>query len=277
MSIIFNYAHQDKAFVDQLINHLSLTHREVCMELSEFYENDELIERIKNSADGSKALIVIISKTSVGLGYGSGFLPANLMFELEKKDAVIIPVIIEDCDVPDFAQSMPVADFRTDICVGLDSILDGLDRLSNLEIAKNCVLPCHIEGARDCCNDDGKLFLLLSSFFLVQRYGYSCCSVHICGNSVATSVFRKNPDKIEAKLHVHRMLNAYLAARDMNTLGLVDESFDSGPFVIDGLSFGEKYVARIRVKILAESLRRDIPVDIPDLIDMLYREISASL
>lgn len=85
---------------------IQLAYRNVdlCMLLYDFSEGDELIEEIISSNDGSSILLVIISKASVGSMNGNEMLPANLQLELERKRVVVVPVILDECEVPEFAR-----------------------------------------------------------------------------------------------------------------------------------------------------------------------------
>lgn len=52
------------------------------------------------------------------------------MRELDDKKVIVLPVLVEDCEVPLFLREKMYADFRKDFDTGLKSILDAIAKIS---------------------------------------------------------------------------------------------------------------------------------------------------
>jgi hypothetical protein len=63
---------------------------------------DSLIDRIQNAIQDASALLVIVSKASVESESCKKELNAALVRELEEKKVIVLPVLKEDCNVPEF-------------------------------------------------------------------------------------------------------------------------------------------------------------------------------
>lgn len=111
MNICINYAHGDKEFVDQLAIRLC---REIdCgIMLWEMPTGDSLIEKDKDNSVEIDAIIIVLSKESAASDWCQKKLSEGLLHKIEDNGTAVIHLLIEDCDLPDFAQSAPVTDSR---------------------------------------------------------------------------------------------------------------------------------------------------------------------
>lgn len=124
MPYFISYSHEDKDFVDLLAAELALQRRHVWVDRWELKVGDSLIRRIESAITDASGLIVILSKASVVSEWFRKELSAGLIRELEEKRVVVLPVRIDDCDIPLFLREKKYADFRTDFEEGLNQILN---------------------------------------------------------------------------------------------------------------------------------------------------------
>jgi TIR domain len=124
MPYFISYSHEDKDFVDLLAAELALERRHVWVDRWELKVGDSLIRRIESAITDASGLIVILSKASVVSEWFRKELSAGLIRELEEKRVVVLPIRIDDCDIPLFLREKKYADFRTDFEEGLNQILD---------------------------------------------------------------------------------------------------------------------------------------------------------
>ena len=110
MNVCINYAQGDKAFANQLAIQL-------CSEIHcgtflwEMPTGDLLDEDVRNNPDVD-AIVILLSVESAALWWCQEFLCAELLHKIEDKGTAVILVMIEDCEIPPFAQSKMIADFR---------------------------------------------------------------------------------------------------------------------------------------------------------------------
>jgi hypothetical protein len=82
------------------------------MDRWELNVGDSLTSMIEQSLTNSGAIIVIISKNSVNSDWCRRELNAGLVRELEEKRTIVLPCVIDDCDIPLFLRDKLYADFR---------------------------------------------------------------------------------------------------------------------------------------------------------------------
>ena len=131
MAIFISYSHADKEFVDRLCIQLVRARAPIWLDRWELNVGDSLLQRIQTAIQGAGALLVILSRSSVDSEWCKKELTAGLVRELEEKKVLVLPVLIEDCDIPLFLKDKLYADFRSDYDPGLAQQLKALGKFIN--------------------------------------------------------------------------------------------------------------------------------------------------
>jgi TIR domain len=63
---------------------------------------DSLIDKIQDALTESSAILIILSRNSVTSNWCRKELNAGLIRELEEKKSILIPCVIDDCELPLF-------------------------------------------------------------------------------------------------------------------------------------------------------------------------------
>ena len=270
MPIFISYSHKDKKFVDKLA--MQLVHRNVNVWLDrwELAVGDSIVDRVQEAVEGSSALLVILSKASTGSEWCKKELSAGLLRELEERRVVVMPVMLEDCDVPVFARGKMFADFRTDFDDGLRSVIEGIAKVTNSSMARAKEPEFNVDWSIDWTVRSGDLSMVITYLQLPSNYPYSCLTtVEIVGNKIASKLFREISNKRHsdfAKLHVVKQMVAFFdQSGEINTL-LVDEKAKAKRFEIKGAIAHEEYALRITTRRLGEDTGRDVLIHISSLI-----------
>jgi TIR domain len=121
--VFISYANQDKPFVRKLINELEKHNLSVWFDEQEIKVGDSIVAKISEGLRDSDYLVVVLSKASVTSSWVQEELNAALMNQISDKGSVVLPVLIEDCDLPPLLRSRLYADFRADFQVGLNKLL----------------------------------------------------------------------------------------------------------------------------------------------------------
>ena len=79
----------------------------------------------------SSALLIILSDASVNSEWCKKELNAGLMRELDEKRVLVLPVLLEDCEIPIFLREKMYADFRANFAVALKKLVDALLKVTN--------------------------------------------------------------------------------------------------------------------------------------------------
>ncbi len=128
MPIFISYSHTDKKIVNKLAAHLAKHNANIWVDTWELSVGDSILIKVQEAIQESSALLVILSKASVESEWCKKELSAGLMRELEEKRVVVLPVLVEDCEIPVFLREKMYADLRTDFKRGLHSILDAISK-----------------------------------------------------------------------------------------------------------------------------------------------------
>jgi hypothetical protein len=133
MAVFISYSHQNADFVDQLALRLSAERVHVWLDRWELRVGDSLTQRVEAALERASAILVVLSKASVQSDWCRRELNAGLVRELELKRVVVLPLVIEDCDIPLFLRDKLWADFRTDFAKGFAAVLAALAPVTSLQ------------------------------------------------------------------------------------------------------------------------------------------------
>ena len=190
MSVFISYSSKDANFVDQLATALVANRVHIWLDKWEMQVGDSLLDKIQSALTTSDYLLVVLSKASVESEWCKKELKAGLMRELEEKKTHVIPIIIEDCEVPIFLRDKKYADFRKDFITGLNELLRPLapltsERMRRSEKGETVIDYAFNFGLRDdlyyCDMDFVTWFIKEKKSTLIQ--------IQITGNPTATQRF----------------------------------------------------------------------------------------
>ncbi|WP_109316728.1 toll/interleukin-1 receptor domain-containing protein [Pseudovibrio ascidiaceicola] len=131
MAVFISYNHEDKSVAEALAKNLVQAKHNVWIDLWELNAGDSLIERIEDALSGADAILVLLSENSIRSEWCKKELKSGLIRELDEKSVLVIPVILDDCDVPLFLREKLCIDFRKDKDEQLAFLLRSIARILN--------------------------------------------------------------------------------------------------------------------------------------------------
>jgi hypothetical protein len=146
-SIFISYSSKDRDFTSKLATDLKSKGLNVWYDQWELKVGDSIIGKIGAAIKAQDYLVVVLSKASVKSQWVIKELGTGLMRELEEKRVVVLPVVIDDCDIPPLLSDKVYADFRSSYSSGLDRLLDAFPgRLfpSGISIPARKALPSNV-------------------------------------------------------------------------------------------------------------------------------------
>jgi hypothetical protein len=149
MPVFISYSHQDKEFVDKLAAHLVKNNAHVWVDTWELNVGDSIINKVQEAIQSASALLVVLSSASVQSEWCKKELSAGLMRELEEKRVLVLPVRLDDCEIPMFLREKMYADFRANFDVGLKAVVDSIARVTNSNQGRIVEPDFHIDWAVD--------------------------------------------------------------------------------------------------------------------------------
>ena len=281
MPIFISYSHKNKEFVDRLAMQLVARNVNVWVDRWELNIGDSLIDKVQEAVEGSSALLVILSKASTESEWCKKELSSGLLRELEEKRVVVMPVLLEDCDIPIFARGKMYADFRSNFDDGLRTVVEGIAKVTNPYLARTKEPEYNVDWSIDWGDVGGLFALILNYVEQAQNQPYTCLTnIEILCSPEATEKFQKiSHDKSapEARKYVMGLVNDYFSQRpDLRPL-LVTEREKVVKILIEGDTKGENYHLRVSSRRLGEDTGRDVLVNTSHLIRETYRHMDEVL
>lgn len=188
MPIFISYSHQDSEFVDQLAAHLVAENIHVWIDRWELHVGDSLRGKIEGALGEASAVLFILSSHSVESDWCQRELSASLVRELEEKRVIVLPVLIEDCQIPLFLRDKMYADFRTDFDKGLQQVLESLARVASENLGRVDEVDGYIDYATNWGQSENNRVLLFGTI-VQQSFNQPYCVVsrfEIALNDVAS-------------------------------------------------------------------------------------------
>jgi hypothetical protein len=155
--IFISYSHADKAFVNKLASNLVKHDAHVWVDTWELNVGDSILNRVQEAIQASSALLIVLSKASVASEWCKKELSAGLMRELDEKRVVVLPVLVEDCEIPVFLREKMYADFRKGFASGLKALLEAVARVTKIDQGRLQAGKSKIDWSETWCHRD-KLF-----------------------------------------------------------------------------------------------------------------------
>ena len=195
MPVFISYSHSDELIVNKLAAHLVKHNANVWVDTWELNVGDSILNRVQDAIQESSALLVVLSKTSVESEWCKKELSAGLMRELDEKRVVVLPVLVEDCEIPLFLREKMYADLRTDFNSGLHKVLDAIAKVTNADQGRLEQDEGTVDWSEDWGYNEGLFHLrftivnspnTLPMTFLTQIYVFC--------NEVATSWYKQYED-----------------------------------------------------------------------------------
>ena len=129
MSVFISYSSLDSEFADKLAINLVKNRINVWLDKWAMQVGDSLLDKIQSALTDSSFLLVILSKNSVKSEWCRKEINSALMRELDEKKVVIIPILLEECEVPLFLKEKLYADFTKDFEKGFENLMRPLAKL----------------------------------------------------------------------------------------------------------------------------------------------------
>jgi hypothetical protein len=120
--VFVSHSSKDKPFVRKLVEAIQKHLLNVWVDEHEIKVGDSLVGKISEALKGADYLVIVLSQASVSSRWVEQELNAALTNQISGK-GVVLPVLLEDCELPILLRDRLYADFRADFNVGLQALL----------------------------------------------------------------------------------------------------------------------------------------------------------
>jgi TIR domain len=194
MPIFISYSREDSAFVDKLAKNLVMRRHHVWMDRWELNVGDSLIAKIQSALTESSAILIILSKNSVASEWCKKELNSGLMRELDEKKVLVLPCVIDDCEIPLFIREKLYADFRKRPDEAFRQLDSALLRISNRQQGRLESPDFHTDWSYDWKKGKNSGLWYFEWTFVDHGLAIEYCVLTRCQlacNEIASAIFQR--------------------------------------------------------------------------------------
>jgi len=267
MPVFISYSHEDRSYVDRLAGNLIANNVHVWVDRWELRVGDSILNRIQEALQESSALIVVLSKSSVASEWCKKEITAGLLRELEERRVVVLPALLEDCDIPLFLRDKLYADFRTDFDNGLRVVLESMAAVTSVTRSRIVDAEYLTDWAIDWGDEGGRFWMRLTLIGHSTKYAFSLLTeVMIFPNEAAVSRYEEFC-RFGVDWFGRRVILEVVAetAKKANLKFLLDSQLAKRyEFSVKDSGSEKGYEVEVSLRWLGEDTGRDLVVDVSD-------------
>lgn len=277
MAIFISYSHADAKFVKKLATGLVRHNVHVWVDTWELNVGDSIIDRVQGAIKESDALLIVLSKASVASEWCRRELNAGLIRELEEKRVLVLPVLVEDCDIPMFLREKKYADFQTDFEAGLKSLLDVTLRVTSLDQGRQKVNNIYTDWAETWAYMDDLFTMEYRLIEFSPDLPFTILTeIHLHLNEAGTRRYQEY-EKADLGWVGRRIITEALAelaaARDIR-IRLEDQRPQFARYVLRDSKLGFEYPVMIRCQRLGEDNGKDQLINVTNYLKQIREHVS---
>lgn len=265
MSIVISYAHEDNDFVDHLAANLFKNRVPVWVDRWELKVGDSLLGKIQSAIQDADALIVVLSKASVASEWCKKELTSGLVRELEAKSVFVLPIVVDDCDIPLFLKDKLYADFRKDRDKALQDLLAATARFTSDTLYRGTGPTMNTDYGLYSFVTTDKVEINLTLLDMPQDQPYSVITeISVTGNQTVAKRFiefaKHGFDWFQKQVILSMVLDA-VEDKKAGFHVLEDSTPQSRELTVVDSKRGIRLDARIQSRRLGEDTGKDIVID----------------
>ncbi len=125
--IFISHASEDRSFVEQLVARLKLDGVDTWLDTVEIRVGDSIYERINAGLEQSDFFAVVLSNASAASEWVLNELASATSLEkLRKRKVFVLPILLNECDVPPLLRDRRVANFKEDFDSAYQELIDAI-------------------------------------------------------------------------------------------------------------------------------------------------------
>lgn len=128
MPVAISYSHADSAFALDLTRQIFLRGGHVWIDQCEIVAGESFYDKIQTAFSEASAIIAILSKESVRSVWCKKEIASVMTREISERRIVVVPVLLEDCEVPLFLRDKKYADFRSSFDRGISELMSAIEK-----------------------------------------------------------------------------------------------------------------------------------------------------
>jgi len=258
MPIFISYNNADKLFAETLAMNLVQNKHRVWIDKWELSAGDSLIDRIEEAVEGADAILVLLSNNSIESAWCRKELKSGLIRELEERQVIVIPILLDDCEVPLFLRDKLYVDLRKGDNDQFRLLLDSLDKISNPTQSRSTGPRTHTDWAVSSFSLGPNIGVQWTFLEHGETLEYSIfCQVDFLPETNFQKSFRALPDDQARYEFASQLMREFLQDSDDLTVRITS----SAPEIFTKRLSGNSADEAVQLRILTQRLGTDIGFD----------------
>lgn len=271
MSVFISYSSKDAEFVNKLSLALIEHNVKVWKDDMKIVAGDSLSKRIRSGIENASYFCVVLSKNALESKWVQEEINEALLRETDKQGIVILPIVLDDCEIPTVLNNRLFIDFRANFESSLNRILHvvadkyNIGNSDRIAAGNNYYFDYGIEYQ----TIDNNFFMQIDvvsydteeSFTILSQFKFS-------GNEYATKEhFELEDDRALRDLVLRTCADEFTSNPARVTINA--EHAKTAKFSIQGSEDKARFDAELRVKWLGTSTRETVVFNVGALIQQI--------
>ena len=124
VKVFVSHSSKDKAIVDRIVSDLKNHGISVWYDKFEIKAGDNIVEKVNEGLRDSKYFLIILSPNALSSSWVTEEMSFAVLQQIAFKGVFVIPVLIEDCNIPPLLQHRRYVDFRKSYKQGMQQLLE---------------------------------------------------------------------------------------------------------------------------------------------------------
>lgn len=126
-AIYISYSTDDKKFAKKLTKDLEKSGHKPWLDEWEIKVGDSIHKKLEEGIANADFVVVILSPNAVQSGWVDNEWRAKHWEEIKKKEVLVLPVLLRDCEIPTLLKTKKYADFRKDHSRGIAQLMAAIN------------------------------------------------------------------------------------------------------------------------------------------------------
>lgn len=124
VKVFVSHSSKDKSIVDRIVSDLENRGISVWYDKSEIKAGDNIVEKVNEGLRDSKYFLIILSPNAIRSSWVTEETSFAVLQQIALKGIFVIPILIEDCDIPPLLRPKRYVDFRNSYDQGIQQLLE---------------------------------------------------------------------------------------------------------------------------------------------------------
>ena len=132
--IFLSYSHRDQEFAEKLASDLRAGGYRVWLDVWKLEVGDSIPNGIERGIADSQFVVVVLSEASCSSNWVEKEWKAKYWKEVNENQVMVLPLLLEDCEIPELLKPKLYADFRTNYANGYSELSRKLGNPENVRL-----------------------------------------------------------------------------------------------------------------------------------------------